>query len=57
MILHEHYTKKNSSIEPFASFIIDNFNSWVSLFHQHTGFLGMTTSISEAEDTLTISLE
>jgi hypothetical protein len=57
MIIHHHYIKKNSSIQPFASFIIDNFNSRVSLFQQHTGFLGMTTSVSEAEDTLTISLE
>lgn len=57
MLVHNHFTKKNSSIDQFASTIIDNFNARTALFQGQSGFIGMTTSTLESGDTLTISLE
>jgi len=57
MILHNHFTKKNSSVASFATFIIDNFNSRAELFQGQDGFVSIINTMSEAGDTLTVSLE
>lgn len=57
MLVHNHFTKKNSSIAQFSTVIINNYNSRAALFQGQAGFVGISNSTSESGDTLTISLE
>jgi hypothetical protein len=56
LTVHNHYTKKNSSISEFSDFIINNFALRKQQYMGKDGFVSMTNSISDTGDCLTITI-